>query len=114
MLCRAVHCCFCLHGHVFPLHMPIANLDQQRPCLSVCLSPTVYLPIPVLQAVEEWYARYHQLRHFKQLHHHTRVPEEDDPAFEGWAGWVRQQECELAAGRLSRTQSKLLRGLLLV
>jgi hypothetical protein len=77
----------------------------------------------LLQEVEAWHARYHQLRHFKQVHHHLKVPASPSTAtaaaaaaaaglgtatedgsssssthqWEGLADWLQQQQQLMAA-----------------
>ncbi|KAF8056872.1 hypothetical protein HT031_006216 [Scenedesmus sp. PABB004] len=70
----------------------------------------VWRPSPDAAA---WHARFHELRRFKQLHHHTRVPE----AAGEWAGlaaWLAEQRRALAGAsasspRLSAAQARMLR-----
>jgi hypothetical protein len=74
----------------------------------------------LLQEEEVWHASYHQLRHFKQLHHHLNVPaspqshdsaaaldqkvergssssSSSDSQWEGLADWLQQQRQLMAA-----------------
>jgi hypothetical protein len=89
----------------------------------IVISGTKYVSFWLLQADEAWHAPYHQLRHFKQVHHHLRVPaspstataaaaaaatagmdtaaedgsSSSDQQWEGLADWLQQQRQRMAA-----------------